>query len=367
MDVTFLIGNGFDLACGLKTSYTDFLDYYFSLPSQNRNIDFFKGIMKQDIETWADAEIAFGEYTKRYKPENVKDFLECRDDFIKQLLEYLRIRESFIGNNDVLKEAMPVLLKGLINFDSSLPDSSIDCLVDVYNSTPSDALCERKISILTFNYTSLFEKILLPGISDSGFISFSKLPNGNQCKNTLDAYIYVHGRRDHPPVIFGVDNESQISNSELLKLPRFVRSLIKPELNNILHKKQVDRCTNIVNSSSIICIYGMSIGLTDTIWWKKIVEWLHIDQAHQLIYYAWVPSCIKASAGAYVDSLDECRDQLYEKFFLSKEDSKKLRDQIHIEINVDLFGVSKTIRPSVEEIIDRTYLPINNIKSKARS
>ena len=42
MNITFLIGNGFDRNLGLATSYSEFVDYYKKLPSSTETILKFK-------------------------------------------------------------------------------------------------------------------------------------------------------------------------------------------------------------------------------------------------------------------------------------------------------------------------------------
>ena len=42
MNVTFLIGNGFDLACGMKTRYSDVYERYIKTPSATPIIEQFK-------------------------------------------------------------------------------------------------------------------------------------------------------------------------------------------------------------------------------------------------------------------------------------------------------------------------------------
>ena len=48
MNVTFMIGNGFDLRLGMKTRYTDMYDGYISTPSDNEIIEIFKATLKSD-------------------------------------------------------------------------------------------------------------------------------------------------------------------------------------------------------------------------------------------------------------------------------------------------------------------------------
>ena len=345
MNITFLIGNGFDLACGLRTAYTNFVDYYLMVPSKNLNIELFKKKIEKDLKTWADAEYAFGQYTRIYSPERVANFQECRDDFIMQLVEYLGKQERRIDGK-FIEAAQSDFLNGLVKFDNSLTDDSTETFINLYNNCGID---ERTINVITFNYTNVFEKLIkaVSSQDESEIMSFTPLLNGTRSSDVLGDFIHIHGKRSNPPVIFGVDNESQIANEELKAMPKFVRSMIKPELNNGLHKNLVRRCLKILDNSSIICIYGMSIGLTDTFWWNVIVEWLHADSLHQLIYYAWLPSCIKDSAGNYLNSLEDCREYLYEKLLLSDDDAILFRDRIHIEVNLDLFGVEKTIKPTI--------------------
>ena len=66
MNVTILVGNGFDLNLNLKTKYTDFLSYYCGDSGADHvTIQNFKQDILQDYKTWSDAELAFGRYTEK--------------------------------------------------------------------------------------------------------------------------------------------------------------------------------------------------------------------------------------------------------------------------------------------------------------
>lgn len=47
MNITYLIGNGFDLNLGLKTRYRDFYDYYVKQPSNDDLIKKFKNDLEK--------------------------------------------------------------------------------------------------------------------------------------------------------------------------------------------------------------------------------------------------------------------------------------------------------------------------------
>ena len=71
MDITYLIGNGFDINIGLATRYCDFYEYYKQQPSSNKTIAKLKNDIRCNYENWADLEVKLGEYTA--------DFLEETD------------------------------------------------------------------------------------------------------------------------------------------------------------------------------------------------------------------------------------------------------------------------------------------------
>ena len=63
MKLTYIIGNGFDLALGLKTSYKAFYAYYVESLKEKKNaaLSWFRDKIQSDKELWSDAEKAFGD------------------------------------------------------------------------------------------------------------------------------------------------------------------------------------------------------------------------------------------------------------------------------------------------------------------
>ncbi len=345
MHITFLIGNGFDLACGLKTSYASFVKFYVDLPSKNNNIIFFKQIIRQDLDTWADAEIAFGQYTERYNVEEVSAFRECLDDFIEKLRLYLAEQDERFNVQNISDESLDAFLSGLLKFDYFLPEESKERLISLYSKFPFK---ERMFNILTFNYTNLFGKLFYRVQDGQPPAFLTDLLNSEECTDYLESVVYVHGNIKVRPLVFGVDNENQISNKELLTVPRFTRSIVKPYGNEHLRSKIVKRCKEIIGESSIICIYGMSLGLTDSVWWSSILEWLKQDVTRQLVQYVYDPACVKDSVGSLADALDDSREHLYKKLLMTEEESRALKNQIHIELNCDLFGAENFIKQYID-------------------
>ena len=67
MNITYIIGNGFDVNLGLKTRYQDFYDYYQNQPSPSEEVKQLKAHIDRNKENWADLELALGEYTSNLR------------------------------------------------------------------------------------------------------------------------------------------------------------------------------------------------------------------------------------------------------------------------------------------------------------
>ena len=105
-NITFIIGNGFDLKYKLKTSYKHFLDEYLEIPSANGSIDAFKETIRAEKDergygNWSDLERQMG----RYEPNTLAEFVECYDDIVGAMADYLRrtVRENIGLNADDIK------------------------------------------------------------------------------------------------------------------------------------------------------------------------------------------------------------------------------------------------------------------------
>ena len=91
MSNLFMIGNGFDLSCGLASSYKDKCKGYISFESNNQTIVWFKQNMQEDIDTRADFELSMAKFANKFNSED--DFILCVRDFKKYLQGYLKREE----------------------------------------------------------------------------------------------------------------------------------------------------------------------------------------------------------------------------------------------------------------------------------
>ena len=92
MKSLFMIGNGLDINCGLKTSYRDIINQYIKTESKTDVIAQYKKDIEKDLDTWGDFEFAMAKYAKTVGRESL--FLECLNDFSVFMADYLRKEEE---------------------------------------------------------------------------------------------------------------------------------------------------------------------------------------------------------------------------------------------------------------------------------
>lgn len=84
----YIIGNGFDLAQGMKSRYGDFYPYYLNQESSNEAIQLLKNEIKGNIGDWSDMELALGKFTQKIGSESL--FTELYYDLCDNLSAYLQ-------------------------------------------------------------------------------------------------------------------------------------------------------------------------------------------------------------------------------------------------------------------------------------
>ena len=88
MELTFILGNGFDKAIGLNTGYGDFYAWYSKQPSENSDISLLKNTIRgNETTTWADFEIGLGRFTEKFT--DIKRFIDCFTYARISLIHYL--------------------------------------------------------------------------------------------------------------------------------------------------------------------------------------------------------------------------------------------------------------------------------------
>lgn len=102
MNVLYIIGNGFDKAQGMNTSYPDFYKYLRTLPNNdNPLLGKLINSISDRYELWSDMEKGLGLFTKEV--ENSEDFDTLYFYLSDKLQEYLKKEEDSFTPPETLK------------------------------------------------------------------------------------------------------------------------------------------------------------------------------------------------------------------------------------------------------------------------
>ncbi len=269
MNITFLIGNGFDLNLGLKTLYKHFLHEYIEDSSNDSNIikEFKESILK-DIELWSDAEKTFGQYTSKYSgADGLEAFLECHMDFCMKLGKYLKMQECRLYESvDPLMGKL--FLESLKGLTLGFREEQTTQLNNAFNLFSGG----YKYNFISFNYTETIDRCIVSAKNIPKALG-TRIFSNSRYENSFGQLIHVHGYTNRDMAL-GVNDESQILNSQLFEdvSEEDLAPIIK-RLTNKINEQRIDEKTlALLNNSDFIYIYGMSIGDTDRIWWERICD-----------------------------------------------------------------------------------------------
>jgi len=191
----------------------------------------------------------------------------------------------------------------------------------------------KKYHFINFNYTRTLDRCIELATSSS-----SALPSVEGLKeDKIGTVIHIHGTVERD-MIMGVNDESQIANKPILSSRKIMRTFIKPLACKEIKQGNVEKCNDDINGSTIICVYGMSLGDTDAIWWRNLAIWLHEIGERQVILYIHSSNYNGVLQANYADIEDDIQDRFFRHSNFSNEQIEKLRNRVHVVINCNLFG-----------------------------
>lgn len=332
MNITFLIGNGFDLGVGVRSKFSDYFPIYCE-EAKGKGI-LHRGLadkIEKDIEHWSYFERQLGIYTGEFWEDRTDVFWRQFEDFELGFIRYLKQEEatlSFDKKDEIAKQ----MRKGLLNFYSreNLRPGSSDKIRGIFSPRYRE---DHKYNFLSFNYTMILKDCL------------EAVPNGvletraGDARSLIGKVVYIHGTCDGYPIM-GVNDASQIENPVWAKDERFLCRIVKSRSNERNRSNSDRDGAEIIKSSNIICVYGMSLGETDRNWWDRIINWLYADPTRQLVLFLRDRNYSTSSQIAFMDKEDEIVEKLSQ---FSTNESIAVEDllpRIHIAVNKNIFQMN---------------------------
>ena len=351
MNITYFIGNGYDLQMGAPTSYEDFYDYLeekFSTRSKNtEGIGYktenpiFIDILKhrkpgQTLKNrWSDMEMGLGKYTKDLDAEFMMpaDFIRQYRELNNQLKQFLKGRETDFQQIEIVNTNFLVQVEFNSIIEHVLPENreAIEKFIKEHESEDFNA------HFVSFNYTNLFDRVI---ISSQDVVLYQL---GNQKKPIfIRDLIHIHGDLAEP-ILLGVDNKTQMNREFPGELDGL---MIKPQANNLLKNNKNKRLREIIMNTKLFILFGLSLGETDETWWKEIVEGCLRNRGY-IIFHYFDNGTSNQDVIAFKDSYNEAKKRIlkYAKH-LTESQQNELSERILITFNKCIFYDEKYQLPS---------------------
>lgn len=390
LNISFMIGNGFDLNLGLKTLYKDFYYHiYNKYPKSDKvyqNI-FFERINK-DIENWQDFEKMLGVIscydedikifkdrlaeldfclTERERQSLAQKILNGKskidsDSYRKSLSFFMSEFRLYIieQENNFYKKFEDTYFKELfqntlLNFWRDFDSNNQEWFKElIRNNIESPEVRENKkmkinLIFFNFNYTDTLSRVITSSTKEELNQIFFEIAkeffseNDYRIKIEFDVYIkvyHVHSTKSQG-MFLGVDNFSQINTSFFDNI-RMIEQLVKPERVKDRFPNQVENSINILNSSDFIYVYGLSLGATDKMWWESLINLVNQKDIKIAIHnFDLSKNFNPNNFFEYDDNSDEVKNMLlnYNNYYTDAEDrdyNRRLRTKIIPIMNSDI-------------------------------
>ena len=328
MKVVYLIGNGFDLNLGLKTSYNDFYTYYLNIESNDIQIAQLKEHLKHDKDNegryqyWSDLEIAMGEYTKNF------DSLEVMEKVYNDLNDNLRDYIISIVQSGIQDD----IDKNKLKTDLAHPERYLrEIFKEEFRSyTKKWETHTYETYIISFNYTNTIEVILnMKGTMEIGQTIYNR-------SNHLYPIIHIHGLFNAP--LIGLNDASQIRNDLFRNGVDVQEFLLKPKINEAVGHLNDRKSLNHISQANLIYLFGVSLGETDKLWWEAVGERLKYDC--KIFYFVYNPN-EHPRPNELTRIRKKYKDFLLSKTKLTSEEKQMAFDKIFIVHNSDMFNLKK--------------------------
>lgn len=327
MNITFFIGNGFDLQVGLNTRY---LDFYHACAKKMPNNGIIKQIEKTP-ELWQELEVQLGKYTSAVDDRALAVFYQNKIELENKLAEYLESEQSRIRYEGKEKEIGEEIRRSLIGFADMLSEKEREEIGAVFHNLEA-----VEYQFIDYNYTDVLDRCIdiakrqMP-IIDTHISETLAFPH------TYGDVLHIHGTAADG-LILGVNDSSQLDIRGITESGEFRSVMMKPQTNQELGENRIQKAERILADSQIVCVFGMSLGITDRLWWGKLAAWLKKDASRRLIIYQ-VDDRLeeRVNPAQKIIGRNQVRREFLEKAGVPRNQWGLIEDAVYVAKNPGLF------------------------------
>ncbi|KXT67520.1 AbiH family protein [Streptococcus gallolyticus] len=337
MNITYLVGNGLDLQFKLNTRYKDFYKYQLSLYEDKKEKTGYSNFIYANLfsdkdngyENWADFELSIGNLTKTKSEitssEQSKDkFIDDFADIVDDLRDYLKIIEESFDSEKYVIDFINTL-NGLV---TDLPRTNQARIRQMFRDNYHS---DDKVTILTLNYTNTIDSLY-----EQSEKVFSNSFKDNNYKFRIEPPIHAHGSLGFCTIL-GVSDEDQISGdfSDEQK-----ESLVKGLALSSFREDMDERNSQVISTSDIFIIYGLSLGETDKYIWNQLAK-QSINRKIPIIIYDYNPEFDPGNPTRIKRMYKRVETKFIKNSGIDKELEEQLRKQLIPVIGKSIFELKE--------------------------
>ena len=325
MNVLYILGNGFDKAQGMATSYPEFYKYLTeNVENGSALLNYMKSAITKDTALWSDMESGLGRFTSI--TNNAEEFDNFYFELNGHLQKYLKEEnEKFSPTND-LKTKFQTDFTTISKYLGALDKERYNSFLRRYNFSSLD------ISVITLNYTDTFEKMLglNAGVTTKSFSNNTNLRN----------IIHVHGRLGES-IIIGVNDEMQMDNEDFRNNDDIKDCMIKLQSNRIMKETRHIQCEKLIANTNLIVLMGVSLGETDLYWWELIGKNLINRKNLAVMQHIYNPDAILSTQMQRRGRLERHQQEvIMQKMRINEENqTDELRERLFFTVNAPIFKI----------------------------
>ncbi len=324
MHSVFLVGNGFDMAAGLKTSPEPFLEHVLAVsesPDVSSGTRELANNIRKDVSVWSDYESQIGAHAADFDEGRAVDYLEQASALCNLLGEWLLEKEDIVSSEFVDSNAADCMAS-MATFQRKLPELQYKMFQDARKNRERE---DWHFDVACFNYTSLMRR-MYESAGGKGTI----LRGLGQASCRLGNFIQVHGSLESREIICGVDHSGQIANDAFASDRSVTKFLVKGETEREVNARERDHeGMDLIGSADIICIYGMSFGASDARWWSAVHSRMVENQNALLVLFSYEMASGPKTFSAY--DRGKRVDEAIDSFLLASgglKESDSIRERI---------------------------------------
>lgn len=257
-EVLYILGNGFDVAHGIKSRYSDF-EEWVKLKGNQRLVDMMDRFFSNRHSLWNDIETALGEYYE----ESIFEW--CRPD---ENIDYDHPTRSIAAVEDspdwIFKPILDEFLESFIQWVDS---------IDISQAKPQQTL-DKSSKYLTFNYTETLEEIY--GISSQHILHI----HGSRLVKS-DAYIIGHNNVKSENLHDTTDGEFYFEQDTKNKIIGWMNELHK---NPRYHIRRNQHFFQSLNNITHVVVKGHSLNEIDWPYFDEVCNnWCQVLNGFSII------------------------------------------------------------------------------------